>query len=249
GKTTVDANNDQIVSGITQDITEQKQLQQQKDDFISIASHELKTPITSLKASIQLLERLKNNPTSPMLPNLINQASASLNKVSLLINDLLNASKVMEGQLVLNKTEFVVAELIEDSIFHAKAAGNIDVQIEGDMDVKVFADAHRIDQVIVNFVNNAIKYAPDSKVLRIAIERTEQGAKVSVIDQGAGIPEEKLSHLFNRYYRADEKGQPYSGIGLGLYICSEIIKRHHGKVGVESEVGKGSTFWFIIPYH
>jgi PAS domain S-box-containing protein len=248
GKTTVDSNNARVVSGVTQDITEQKHLQQEKDDFISIASHELKTPITSLKASIQLLSRLKNDRSAPIFPDLIDQASTSLTRVSHLINDLLNASKMMEGQLELNKSEFVMAKLIEESLFHAKAARRMNIRIEGDTALKVMADPLRIDQVIVNFVNNALKYAPNSEVIRIVIEPLSEGAMVSVIDQGPGIPEDKLPHLFKRYFRADEKGQPYSGIGLGLYICSEIIKRHHGKVGVESEQGKGSRFWFLIPY-
>ncbi|WP_256009070.1 PAS domain-containing sensor histidine kinase [Desertivirga xinjiangensis] len=238
---------ERIISGVSQDITEQKLLQQQKDDFIGIASHELKTPITSLKASLQLLERLKNNPASPKLPALIDQANSSLKKVTVLIEDLLNTTRMKEGQLELKKTKFVLSKLINDCCQHVRALGTHDIVAEGDLDLEVYADSNRLDQVLINLVNNAIKYAPQSKLVVIKIKKADNQAKVSVIDKGPGIPKEKQAHLFDRYYRANENGQPYAGLGLGLYISSEIIKKHDGKIGVESETGKGSTFWFEIP--
>ncbi|MBC8112507.1 MAG: ATP-binding protein, partial [Verrucomicrobia bacterium] len=125
--------------------------------------------------------------------------------------------------------------------------GIFSIKTEGDMQVKVYADAARIDQVVINFVNNAVKYASGSKEIRICIEKVDDMAKVSVIDKGQGIPKEKLLHLFDRFYRVDSSGSQYSGLGLGLYISSEIIKKHNGQIGVESELGKGSTFWFTLP--
>jgi two-component system CheB/CheR fusion protein len=118
---------------------------------------------------------------------------------------------------------------------------------EGELDLEVCADINRIDQIIVNFVNNAIKYAPDSKEIRIRIEREGEFAKVSVIDKGRGIPAEKQQYLFDRYFRVDTSGLNYSGLGLGLYINAEIVKKHGGQIGVESKLGKGSTFWFTLP--
>lgn len=236
-----------IISGVSQDITQQKQLQQQKDDFISIASHELKTPITSLKGALQLLSRLKSNPNSPIFPTLIDQANSSLNKVNYLIDDLLNASKMKEGQLELNKSTFVISKLIDDCCQHLRFLGTHEIVIKGDVALEVNADAHRIDQVIVNFINNAIKYAPESKIITVNIEKADGLAKVSVTDNGPGIPTDKLAYLFERYYRVDERGQPYSGLGLGLYICAEIVKRHNGQIGVDSQLGKSSTFWFTLP--
>ena len=233
--------------GTATDIHELKNLQQQKDDFISIASHELKTPVTSLKVSLQLLDRNKENPTAPIIPKLIGQANKSLDRVSILIEDLLNVSKLNQGQLHLNKTQFNINQVINDCCQHVRLDGAYSIIIEGDQKLEAYADAERVEQVMVNFVNNAIKYAPESKEIRVKIEKQNQLAKVSVSDKGPGIPPEKVPHLFDRYYRVDSQGMQFSGLGLGLYISSEIIKRHSGQIGVDTEEGKGSTFWFTIP--
>lgn len=237
----------QLWVGTATDIEELRLLQQQKDDFISIASHELKTPLTSLKASLQLLNRMKADSSPVMLPNLIGQANKSLDKVSVLIQDLLNSSKVNEGQLHLNKKIFTISRVIEDCCLNENAKGFYTIRAEGEMEMEVFADKGRIDQVVVNFVNNAVKYAPNSREICIKVEKVNDMAKVSIIDKGPGISAEKLPHLFDRYYRVDGSGNQYSGLGLGLYISSEIVKKHNGFIGVESEIGKGSTFWFTLP--
>jgi len=212
-----------------------------------VASHELKTPITSLKLALQLLTRMKDNPSSEKMPQLIDQANKSLNKVSILIADLLNVSKVNEGQLHLNKKLFTISEVVEDCCYHIRAAGDYTIHTDGDLKLQVFADKDRIDQVITNFVNNAVKYAPESKQIAVHILKQGDEAKVSVSDRGPGISNEKLPHLFDRYYRADSSGKQLSGLGLGLYISAEIIKKHGGQIGVESELGKGSSFWFTLP--
>ena len=236
----------QLWSGTATDIHELRLLQQQKDDFISIASHELKTPITSLKASLQLLNRLKNKPTAAMLPSLIDLANKSLDKVITLIKYLLDTSNVNDGQLLLDQKLFTLAHAIEECSHSISIEGIHTIITEGDMELQVYADAERINQVIINFITNAVKYAPESKEIIIKIEKVNDMAKVSVIDKGTGIPPEKLTHLFDRYYQADNSGSQYSGLGLGLYISAEIIKKHHGQIGVESELGKGSTFWFTL---
>jgi PAS domain S-box-containing protein len=237
----------QLWIGTATDIQELRLLQQQKDDFISIASHELKTPITSLKASLQLLNRIKDNPANTMLPKLIVQANKSLDKVSVLMDDLLNASIANEGQFHINKKLVNLSKVIEECCPHVRTEGIYNIKTEGDMSVEVYADAARIDQVVVNFVNNAIKYAAGSKDIKIFIEKINDMAKVSIIDKGPGIPPDKLLHLFGRFYRVDSSGSQYSGLGLGLYISAEIIKKHNGQIGVNSELGKGSTFWFTLP--
>jgi len=235
------------VVGTFMDVTNRRMQQQQKDDFISIASHELKTPITSLKASLQLLTRLKEKPESPMLPKLIEQANKSMEKVSSLIEDLLDVSHMNDGQLHIRKKEFVLSQLLNDCCQHVRAEGVHDIIINGDLGLSVYADAEKIEQVIVNFVNNAAKYAPKSREIRLNISRVNDKARVAVTDKGPGIPAENIPHLFDRYYRVDTNGIKYSGLGLGLYISTEIIKKHGGEIGVDSKIGEGSTFWFTIP--
>jgi PAS domain S-box-containing protein len=241
--------NDEITSwfGTNTDITEQYLMEQRKDDFLSIASHELKTPITSLKTSLQLLDRVKDKHASPLQTKLIDQANRSMDKMTALVDELLNINRLTEGQLQLNKTTFTVAEMLNGCCNHIRVAGKHDLVIQGDEDLQIEADEHRIDQVIVNLVNNAAKYAPDSKEIYLGVEKQSTYLKVSVRDTGPGIPPEKLPFLFDRYYRADHSGVSYTGLGLGLYICAEIIKRHGGQMGVESELGKGSIFWFTLP--
>jgi len=237
----------QLWVGTATDIQELRLLQQHKDDFIIIASHELKTPITSLKASLELLNRIKDNPPSAMLSKLIVHANKSMGKVNTLIEDLLNTGMANQGQLHISQHNFVLADMIKECCQHVHAEGIYRVKIEGNIEIEVYADSIRIEQIIINFINNAMKYAPASKEIIIRIEKVNDMVKVSVIDKGPGIPAEKLRYLFDRYYRAENNGSKYKGLGLGLYICTEIIKKHNGQIGVESELAKGSTFWFTLP--
>ncbi|WP_066438062.1 PAS domain S-box protein [Chryseobacterium sp. CCH4-E10] len=232
--------------GTVMDITALKQIQQQKDDFISIASHELKTPLTSLKASLQLLERMKANPTA-LLPRLIEQSNKSMEKISELVEELLNVTRINEGKVMLNKKKFNFAHMVDECCSHVIHLGTHELLVEGEKNVEITADENRIQQVVINFINNAIKYAPKSRQIFLTIEKDIYSVKVSVKDNGPGIPAEKLPYLFERYYRVDPNGIQASGLGLGLYISADIIERHGGKIGVDSEEGKGSTFWFTLP--
>jgi two-component system, chemotaxis family, CheB/CheR fusion protein len=240
--------------GTILDVTAQKVLDEatrelikRKDDFMSIASHELKTPLTSLKASLQLLSRMKDDPSETMSGNLIDLANKNVNKINNLVEELLNVSRLNEGQLRLNKKDFVLSKLIEEGCGSIGAEGGYNLKIEGNIDLKVHADPDRIEQVLVNFVNNAVKYAPDSKDIIVIISEDGNQAKISVRDNGPGIDPEHTPRLFDRYYRIQESGERYSGLGLGLYISSEIIRKHGGEIGVKSEPGHGSTFWFTLP--
>ena len=232
--------------GTATDIQDLKHLQQQKDDFISIASHELKTPITSLKASLQFLDRIKDTPESPTLPKLIVQANKSLEKLNILVEDLLNVSKLNQGQINLHKSMFNVYQLVHESSQYIRMEGVYSIVIDGDRELVAYADPQRIEQILVNFLNNAIKYASSSKEIRIGITREDGMAKVSVTDKGPGIHPDKVPHLFDRYFRVDSSGMQFSGLGLGLYISSEIIKKHGGQIGVNTQPGGGSTFWFKL---
>ena len=233
--------------GTNTDITEELKLAQQKDDFISIASHELKTPVASLKASMQLMHRIRNDSSSPLFPKLIDQSNRSIEKVASLIEDLLNVDRMKEGQLRLSKSTFCISDLINSCSDHVRMAKKHELLIEGDTALRIFADEHRIEKVVVNFVNNAVKYGPQSGRIIIRISKVNGQAKISVKDFGAEIPQDQIPHLFDRYWRADHSGVQNSGLGLGLYICSEIVKRHGGQIGVDSVPGDGNVFWFTIP--
>jgi PAS domain S-box-containing protein len=233
---------------IIEDITEKRNLRLQKEQFISIASHELKTPITSLKGITQLMNRLmKAEAQIPeRLLKLGRDSDRQITKLIHLVDDLLSSTRLEQGQLSLNKSLLKVSEITDSCCSNIRLNDRYELKIQGDAELEIFADEHKIEQVLVNLVNNAVKYAPNSNTIIISVEKIGGYSKVAVIDQGDGIPKENLSKLFDRYYRANQTSS-ISGLGLGLYISSEIIKRHGGEIGVESNVGSGSTFWFTLP--
>jgi len=235
-------------SGIAQEVTEAYKLQQRKDEFISVASHELKTPITSLSASMQILQKLvKSDPSSEKIPVFVNKANNNLSKLINLLDDLLNVTKIQQGQLALNITKFDIIELIKDCCDYINFNSEHQFVLMGDDEVMIFADYRRIYQVMINLIGNAVKYSPQSNRIEITVYHDEENVTVSVRDFGIGINPEKLPHLFDRYYRVDAFGHQFSGLGLGLYITAEIIQRHNGKIAVDSNLGSGSNFWFSLP--
>jgi signal transduction histidine kinase len=225
-------------------------LSNKREEFINVASHELKTPLSSLKASVQIIEKLLKD--APEHGNVdvkpfLTKANTSITKLSRLISDLLNVNKIERGELILDKSVFVIAELVNSCCDHVRMDGIHEIIVTGDMELTVSADMNKIDQVLVNLINNAVKYAPKSKIIRINVESLPGFAKVSVTDTGPGIPKDKVKNIFKRYYRADSQNEHHSGMGLGLYIAEEIIRRHNGELGVETSLGNGATFWFTLP--
>ena len=235
--------------GACVDITEQKILQQQKDDFIGIASHELKTPVTSIKGYAQVLEKmlLKKGDTkeAAMMSRMDNQ----IKRLTLLIGDLLDVTKINQGKLQFNEAPFdfnpMVSELVED--LQRTTEKHILVQ-ELQPTGQVYGDKERISQVIANLITNAIKYSPNNEkiVIRTSIHNDE--VKLCVEDHGIGIAEDKVGRVFEQFYRVSGDMQhTFPGLGLGLYISSEIIKRAGGRIWVTSREGEGSTFCFALP--
>jgi len=242
--------------GTLLDITFQKtidestrELLSKKDEFISIASHELKTPVTSLKAALQIMERASIRGDSiKTVDSFIQKAIKQVDKLTELIKDLLDVTKIQSGKLVLRKTDFVLDELLKECVEELQNdSAKHKIVIEGYRNIEVHADRNRLEQVIINLISNAIKYSPDANKVIVSIEKVDEGIKVSVKDFGIGIPKDKLPLIFDRFYRVDEASQRYAGLGLGLYISAEIIRQHGGHIDIKSTMGKGSSFWFIIP--
>jgi two-component system, OmpR family, sensor kinase len=225
-----------------------KTIDRNKEEFIGIASHELKTPLTSLKAYVQLMQRSINQQQFKELPIYVTKAEEYLGKLQGLINDLLDISKVTSGKLIMNKEEFDFDLFVRNVIESFRPTSTTHTMvIKGDTYAMVYADKNRVEQVLNNLLTNAIKYSPDAKKVEICLERKENNIIVTVVDFGIGIPEEKLSRIFERFYRVEKESHKYQGLGLGLYISCQVIQAHKGKMWVKSETGKGSSFSFSIP--
>jgi two-component system CheB/CheR fusion protein len=231
--------------GVCVNINEQKTREQKKDEFISIASHEMKTPLTTCKVYLQMLEDSINLSDEKVFAK---KASLSIDKLNSLINELLDVSKIQNGKLDYHITTFdfnkmidtVVEDVQQTSAYHTIIkSGKVDKNITGDKD--------RIEQVVINLLNNAIKYSPGKKEVYINVSQEKEDVKVAVKDKGIGISSHNLEKIFDRYYRVEDHSIQFQGLGIGLYISCEIIKRHHGKIWAESEWGKGSTFYFTLP--
>jgi PAS domain S-box-containing protein len=235
--------------GACVDITEQKNLQQQKDDFIGIASHELKTPVTSIKAYTQVLERMLQKDGQEKEAVMIKRMDLQLNRLTSLIGDLLDVTKINSGRLQFNDQEFDFNSMVKEIIEDLQRTTQKHKIIENFVPTgRVFGDKERIGQVITNLVTNAIKYSPNSNEIVVHVLSKNEEVNLCVEDFGIGIAKDKLTKVFEQFYRVSgDKQHTFPGLGLGLYIASEIIKRENGRIWVNSEEGKGSTFCFALP--
>lgn len=234
---------------LKKEIEHRKELENKKDEFLSIASHELKTPLTSVRGYIQLIERmLKNENTHPHILSHISKASLQINKLGDLVADLLDISKITSGKMEFTLNDFRFDEMANQVVenFQYMHKNHVFVK-KGFSELTIFGDEMRLEQVMVNFLTNAIKYSPDGKDIYIEMNCIEDELEVRVTDFGIGISQALQKQLFEKYFRVEETSVRFQGLGIGLFICSEIIQRHNGYCGVESEVGQGSTFYFRIP--
>ena len=243
-------NNDVIQwIGTCTDINEFKQFQQQKDNFLGIASHELKTPLTSLKLYSQFLEKNLRKQEDDKNADVAKKMDEQINKLTSLVNDLLDVTKIQNGKILLNKSDFDFDDLVEEIVTEQQMITSHKILVESEKIGNIYSDRHRISQVMSNLIGNAIKYSPDSDRIHITTKVTDDDCVLfTVRDFGIGIPADKTEKVFEQYYRVSgSKEHTFPGLGLGLYISSEIIKRSGGKIFVNSIEGKGSEFCFLIP--
>jgi two-component system sensor histidine kinase/response regulator len=239
----------EIQKALLEEIEFRKKAENKKDEFISIASHELKTPLTSVKGYIQLLQRSVDKGDLPTVKKHLQKAQVQLDKLNELIADLLDISKIESGKLKFNKKAFNIDTLL-DSVIEIITQSNPDYTIvkDGFCEREVFADEMRIEQVIINFLTNAIKYAPGTSEIKINIKAHGENLYVGVRDFGIGIAPDQQKSVFDKFFRVEETAIHFQGLGIGLYISAEIIQRHGGEIGVKSTLGEGSEFYFIIPF-
>lgn len=227
------------------DINDQKENEKKKDEFISIASHELKTPLTTIKAFFQLAKR-EINPEFKSY-SFISKAGRQLDRMERLIEDLLDVSKINSGKMQYNLEQFEFSAILRDAVDSVQEISPTHkLVIERSPLVMFNGDRHRLEQVIINLLNNAVKYSPDSDKVLVDAELINDNLLVTIRDFGIGISQEHLEVLFERFYRVDTQHR-FQGLGLGLFISSDIIKRHGGKIWVESKEGFGSIFKFQLP--
>jgi PAS domain S-box-containing protein len=226
------------------------QLDKRKDEFLGIASHELKTPLTSIKTYTQLLQAHAAKLQDQHAELLLAKVDGQINRLTELIDDLLDISRINAGKIEYKDEEFELSRVVEEVVEEQQLMcrkHRIDLHRHGYL--PVFGDKYRIGQVITNLITNAAKYSPDSDKIIVTTEQQHGKAVVSVEDFGVGVPETEQNHIFERFYQGDgvKRNDFPGGLGLGLYISSDIIKRHHGHIWVESEEGKGARFAFSLP--
>lgn len=238
---------DRILIAI-EDITEKKEQDRRKDDFLSIASHELKTPLTTIKGLVQILQRMSGDHPNEKFLSTLDKMSGYIDRLNILISKLLDTSKIQSGNIELHMEPFEIDKTIHDAIENLSfAVPGYEIKLSGATGATIIGDESQILQVINNLLSNAIKYSPDSQKVDVAIHTVSNFVKVSVRDYGMGINYQDRLKIFERFFRASHIQKKFPGLGIGLYVSHEIIANHKGTLWVESEVGEGSTFNFTLP--
>ncbi|MGI4805406.1 MAG: hybrid sensor histidine kinase/response regulator [Janthinobacterium lividum] len=236
---------------LVEEIEFRKQAERIKDEFITMASHELKTPLTSIKGYMQMVERSFDRDLKEDAKKYLERTRQQLEKLNILIDDLLDTSKIASGKLDFRNTVFEIDPVVDNAVdIVQQTYPSHTILKTGKAELKIFGDQLRIEQVILNYLTNAIKYSPNSSEILFDVSLLSgDEIMINITDSGIGIPKDKQADLFTKFYRVEETSNRFQGLGMGLYICAEIIKRHHGRYGVDSEPGKGSSFYFTLPVY
>jgi signal transduction histidine kinase len=238
-----------MVITIVHDITERVMAEQRKDEFVSMTSHELKTPVTSLKGFTNILQRRLTRQGDHQGLHYLSRIDAQLNKLTKLIIDLLDISRLQTGVLAFEKEWFSLDSLIEEIVENVQAATTTHaIAVEGSTGAQILGDKDRLGQVFINLLTNAVKYSPRADKVLVRLSREGNQALVSVQDFGIGIDEAYHQKIFERFYQvSDPEERTYPGLGIGLYLSKEILDRHAGSITVTSRKGAGSTFVVALP--
>ncbi|MDQ6755555.1 MAG: ATP-binding protein [Bacteroidota bacterium] len=242
--------NSRLYEEVRKDVERRIELDRIKDEFLSMASHELKTPVTSLKAFTQVLQMNFEKEDNHKAAALLSKMNKQIDKLNRLIVDLLDITKVDKGELIFDEEKFdfnLLVQEIAEEMQRTTQTHTIKTTLTNSVVINV--DRNRIGQVITNFISNAIKYSPNANEIIVQSSACEKGIKLCVKDFGIGIPKIDQTNIFNRFYRVHgkDKQNTFPGLGLGLYISSQIIKKHSGTIEFKSEEGKGSEFCFTLP--
>lgn len=235
---------------VVHDISERKQAERLKQEFVNMVSHDLRTPLTSVRGTLSLLVEGVYDSNSETGKNRLHLAQQNIDRLINLINDLLDIEKLEAGMLAMTFDDVMVSEVVNASIADVSGiAEQHKITITPRFnDMTMFADRDRLVQVVVNLLSNAIKFSPDRAQIDVVAEKQGDVVEISVVDHGRGIPKEAIDSVFDRFKQVQQSdGKHGAGTGLGLAICRAIVESHHGTIGVESEEGKGSRFWFRIP--
>jgi len=236
-------------AGVIFDITDRKISDNHKDEFIAIASHELKTPITSIKSYTELLNDMVEEANVISAKDIMPRLAGQVDRLTGLITDLLDVTKINEGQMKLHREKTDINELIKRCTHEIeRTLKKHRLKLILEPCPEILADINRIEQVLANLISNATKYSPEAPLIEITSKKEDQKVLISVRDFGIGMPAVTRKKVFERFFRDNENTSPASpGMGLGLFIAADIVKRHGGDIWVESEQGKGSCFYFNLP--
>ncbi len=223
-------------------------LNDKKDEFIGLASHELKTPLTTIMASLQLTQRMLPDDTSHMIKNTLAKTKTHVDKLGYLITDLLDASKISSGEIELAVHPFDLNAMVTDVVNRLqKLYDSYTFRINGFASNYYMGDKTRLEQVMLHLLTNSIKFSPPGSMIYIHLSRLSDFIKISITDTGLGVDYAYQKKIFDTFFRVDEIQKQYPGIGIGLYISNQIIKKHKGTLWVESTIGEGATFSFTLP--
>ncbi|KQT35728.1 hypothetical protein ASG22_01525 [Chryseobacterium sp. Leaf405] len=238
------------LNGTLRDITEQKKEEERKDDFMGMVSHELKTPLTSLKAYLQVLQRMAVNMESVLQQNTLEKSLKQVDNMTGMINGFLNVSRLDSGQIYIDKTAFdfqLLFSEIEDEVISTIHTHHFLFKSAGPL--SILADREKISQVLNNLIGNAVKYSPTETLIIVEyMITTDNNLQINVQDQGIGISADDQQRIFDRYYRVKGiNNASIAGFGIGLYLCKEFIELHNGIIEVQSYPNEGTTFSFVLP--